>query len=61
LKLGIELLPTRVVRTERKPLYDLQAGKLIKGIDPNEYGYVKGSLYPSEIGLEAYSLDELCI
>jgi hypothetical protein len=59
-KLGIESLPTRVVRTERKPGYELHIGKKVKGVEPNEYGYVKGSLYPSEIGLRAYSLDKIC-
>lgn len=61
LKLKLPLLPTRVVRTERKPAYDIKVGKILRGIDPNEFGYVKGSLYPSEIGLEAYTLDEICI
>jgi hypothetical protein len=55
-RVGIELLPVRVVRTTYG-----DKGKVVKGVDPNEYGYVKGSLYPSEIGLETYSLDELCI
>jgi len=57
--LGIELVPARVVREERTP-YKIR-GEKIRGIDPNEFGYVKGSLYPSEIGLESYTLAELCI
>jgi hypothetical protein len=59
-KLGIEALPTRVVRTERKPQYDALKGKVVKGVEPDWSGYVKGSLYPSEIGLIAYSLKKLC-
>jgi len=59
-KLGIETLPTRVIRTERKPPYDLKIGKIVKGVKPDWSGYVKGSLYPSEIGLKAYSLNKLC-
>lgn len=55
--LGIEALPTRVIRSESTTI---TKGVRIKGIDPDEYGYVKGSLYPSEIGLNGYSLKKLC-
>jgi hypothetical protein len=55
--LGLEALPTRVVRSESTTTVK---GVKIKGIDTDEFGYVRASLYPSEIGLKAYSLKKLC-
>ena len=57
-KLGLEVLPVRVIRSTST--YIPVKGIKVKGVKPDWSGYVKGSLYPSEIGLKSYSLEKLC-
>ena len=52
--MGMEYLPARVVLKK----YDsfspkkLESAMKVKGVEPNEYGYIKSNLKPSEVGIQ---------
>jgi len=52
-KLNLKYLPARVVRRNTNfSKEELKKSMKVQGIEPDKYGYVKGDLKPSEIGIE---------
>lgn len=52
IELGLKYMPCRVVRTTRPfPKHILSKTMPVSGVEPDTYGYVKGDLKPSEVGI----------
>jgi len=52
-KLNLKYLPARVIRRNLNfSKTELKKSMKVKGVEPDRYGYVKGNLKPSEIGIE---------